>query len=116
MIPTPPEKYQPLQSFVVRAGGTRVAMHGAVRRRLVEMAVEEFPADAAADQIEPVLRARLRRRVRDQYGSVIGMILIGVLVELIVKAVIAWWQQHHSHQVLMLGWQRQYRAQANSNL
>lgn len=111
-----PAKYESLKTYVSRAGGIRLATHPALRDRLVEWAVEEFPADAPPDRMAEVLSARLRLRARDQYGSVIAAILISVLAQLIVKAIIEWWKRRQAHQVLMLGWQEQCRAQKNSDL
>ena len=95
---------RPLKDYVARKGGARLAMHGGVRDRLVEMAVEEFPLDAPVDMKEEVLRARLRVRVRKEYGSVVAMILIGVLVNVITRLVLEWWFNRNSHRVLMEGW------------
>lgn len=106
--------YQPLKDFVIRRGGMRLAMHGGVRDRLVEMAVEEFPIDAPDDQKVEVLAARLRLRAREQYGSVIAMLLIGVLVQLITKLIVEWWKKNHSHKVLIYGWKR--NAKKNSDV
>lgn len=111
-----PPKYESLKTYVRRAGGIRLSTHPALRDKLVEWAVEEFPTDATPDRMEEVLTARLRLRVRDQYGSVIAAILISVLAQLIVKAIIAWWQKRHAHQVLMVGWQEQARAEKNPDL
>jgi hypothetical protein len=47
---------------------------------------------------------------------VIAAILISVLAQLIVKAIIAWWQKRHAHQVLMVGWQEQARAEKTTDL
>ena len=111
-----PAKYESLKKYVARAGGIRLSTHPALRDRLVEWAVEEFPADAPPDRMEEVLAARLRIRARDQYGSVIAAILISVLAQLIVKAIVEWWKRRQAHQVLVIGWQEQYRAQKNPDL
>lgn len=109
--------YSPLQRYVSRVGGMRVSMHGGLRERLVEMCVEEFPTDAPPDKIEAVLLARVRARAKTQYSSVVAFLLISVLAQLIVRAVIAWWSQHHSHQVLLYGWQQEARrAKANPDV
>ena len=97
-------QYRPLKDYVARKGGARLAMHGGVRDRLVEMAVEEFPLDAPVDMKEEVLRARLRVRVRKEYGSIIATILIGVMINVIVKLITEWWFSRNSHRVLMEGW------------
>ena len=99
-------QYRPLKTFVARKGGIRLAMHGGLRDQLVEMAVAEFPLDADDDKKLEVLAARLKQRCRQQYGSVVAMILIGVLINLISRIVVEWWKNHHSHRVLMYGWQR----------
>jgi hypothetical protein len=54
--------------------------------------------------------------VRDQYGSVIAAILISVLAQLIVKAIVEWWKRRNAHQILMIGWQEQARAEKNTDL
>lgn len=97
-------QYRPLKDFVSRKGGARLAMHGGIRDRLVDLAVEEFPFDAPFDRKEEVLRARLRIRVRKEYSSVAAMILIGVLVNVITRLVLEWWFNRSSHRVLMEGW------------
>jgi hypothetical protein len=112
----PAIKYESLKTYVKRAGGIRLSTHPALRDKLIEWSVEEFPTDAPPDRMEEVLSARLRLRVRDQYGSVIAALLISVLAQLIVKAIIAWWQKRHAHQVLMVGWQEQSRAEKNPDL
>jgi hypothetical protein len=105
--------YRPLKEYVARRGGTRLALHGNLRDRLVEWAVEEFPTDCPADKAEEVLRARLRVRVRKQYGSVMAMILIGVLVNVITRLILEWWFEKRSHRVLMEGWHLNAVASAN---
>ena len=98
-------QYRPLKDFVARKGGTRLAMHGGIRDRLVDMAVEEFPVDAPPDLKEEVLRARMRVRVRKEYGSIIATILIGVMINVIVRIVTEWWFSRTTHRVLIQGWQ-----------
>jgi hypothetical protein len=105
--------YRPLKDFVARKGGNRLALHGSLRDKLVEWAVEEFPVDCSADRAEEVLKARLKVRIRRQYGSVMAMILIGVLVNVITRLVLEWWFERRSHRVLMEGWQRNALAAAN---
>ena len=34
----------------------------------------------------------------------------------IVKAIVAWWNKRHAHQVLMVGWQEQARAKKNPDV
>lgn len=109
-------RYEPLKKFVMRSGGIRLSAHPALRDQLVEWAVEEFPVDADPSRVAEVLTARLRIRAREQFGSVIASILIWVLVQLIVKAVVAWWNKNHAHRVLMAGWGVQARAQKNPDL
>ena len=111
-----PQTYEPLKKFVARAGGIRLSMHPALRDQLVEWAVEDFPADAPPERMQEVLSARLRLRARDKYGSVIAAILISILAQLIVKAIVAWWNKRHAHQVLMVGWQEQARAKKNPDV
>ena len=111
-----PPRYEALKTYVRRAGGIRLATHPALRDKLIEWAVEEFPTDAPLERMEDVLSARLRLRVRDQYGSVIAAILISVLAQLIVKAIVEWWKRRNAHQILMIGWQEQARAEKNPDL
>ena len=111
-----PAKYESLKTYVTRAGGIRLSAHPSLRDRLVEWSVEEFPTDAPPERMAEVLSARLRLRARDQYGSVIAAILISVLAQLIVKAIIEWWKRRQAHQVLMIGWQEQARAEKNPDL
>jgi hypothetical protein len=82
---------------------TLVNKHPVTDKTLAE--VEEFPLDAPDDQKEEVLAARLLVRGREKYGSIILSILLGVMVQLIVHWIVEWWKKHHSHQVLMEGWQ-----------
>ena len=110
------DAYDSLKKYVSRAGGIRLSTHPALRDQLVEWAVEEFPADAPPERMEEVLAARLRLRARDKYGSVIAAILISILAQLIVKAIVAWWNKRHAHRVLMVGWQEQARAKKNPDL
>ena len=105
--------YRPLKEYVARRGGTRLALHGDLRDRLVEWAVEEFPTDCPPDKAEEVLRARLKVRIRKQYGSVMAMILIGVLVNVITRLILEWWFEKKSHRVLMEGWKLNALAAAN---
>lgn len=109
-------RYEPLKKFVMRSGGVRLSAHPSLRDQLVDWAVEEFPVDAEPERVAEVLAARLRIRAREQYGSVLASILIWVLVQLIVKAVVSWWNKNHSHRVLMAGWGVQARAEKNPDL
>jgi hypothetical protein len=97
-------QYGPLKRFVEKRGGVRVSMHPRLRDRIVEIAVEEFPADAEPVHVEEVLKARVNRRVKQKYGSIMAMIMIGVLVNIIVKLIVEWWFSRVSHRVLMQGW------------
>jgi hypothetical protein len=87
-------------------------MHPRLRDRIVEIAVEEFPADAEPVHVEDVLKARVNRRVKQKYGSIMATILIGVLVNIIVKLIVEWWLSHMSHRVLMKGWHKNAMAAA----
>jgi hypothetical protein len=111
-----PPRYEALKTYVRRTGGIRLATHPALRDKLIEWAVEEYPTDAPPERMEEVLTARLRLRVRDQYGSVIAAILISVLAQLIVKAIVEWWKRRNAHQILMAGWQEQARAEKTTDL
>lgn len=104
------EKYGSLKRFAAEKCGRRGQIHRGIRDRMVEIAVEEFPADAPDDRVLEVLQARLRLRVKQEYGSVVAILLISVLANLIARAVWEWWKKNHSHKVLMRGWQEQARA------
>lgn len=111
-MPVGDVRYPALKKAVEKRGGLRLAMHGGIRDQLVEMAVEEFPCDCSADRIEEVLRARMRIRAREKYGSVLAAFLVSVLINAIVKLIVDWWREKHSHRILMEGW----CAQANPNV
>jgi hypothetical protein len=98
--------YTPLKSYVTKRGGLRLAAHSRIRDRLIEMAVEEWPANCDPDKLCDVLKARMSIRVRKEYGSVLAMFLISVLVNAIAKLVVEWWFSRDSHRVLMLGWRQ----------
>ena len=70
------EKYQSLKDFVESRCGARGGFHRGIRNRLTEIAVEEFPSDAADDKCLEVLTARMRVRIRKEYGSVVAMLII----------------------------------------
>lgn len=109
-------RYEPLKKYVTRAGGVRLSSHPRLRDQIIDWAVEDFPVDAEPERKAEVLAARLRIRAREKYGSIVATVLIWVLVQLIVKAVVAWWERAHAHRVLMVGWQEQARAQKDSDL
>jgi hypothetical protein len=100
----PDQAYSSLKRFVADRGGIRLSMHGGVRDRLVEMAVEEWPQDCEPARLKDVLRAKMAIRIRREYGSVIATILLSVLLNAIVKLVIEWWFSRQSHRILMAGW------------
>lgn len=104
--------YEPLRRFVRDRCGPRLAMHGGLRDQIVEWAVADFPVEADDDEKTEILRSRLHARAKEKYGSIIAMLIIGVLVNLITKAIMEWWKKHHSHQVLMAGW----HAETNTDL
>lgn len=104
------EKYRSLKDFVESRCGARGGFHRGIRNRLTEIAVEEFPSDAADDKMLEVLTARMRGRIRKEYGSVVAMLIISVLANLIARAVWEWWKNHRSHRVSMIGWQEEARA------
>ena len=96
--------YSPLKEFVSRKGGTRLYMHGKLVDSLVDIAVREFPADAPDGRMAEVLAARMRIRAREKYGSIIAMLLVGILINVISKLIVEWWNNRKSHRVLMQGW------------
>jgi len=96
--------YAPLKEFVARRGGTRLYMHGKLVASLVDIAVSEFPTDAPDDRIAEVLAARMKLKAREKYGSIIAMLLVGVLINVISKLIVEWWNNRKSHRVLMQGW------------
>lgn len=106
--------YSPLKTFVERRGGMRLAVRGALRDRLVEMAVEEFPSFCPIDRLEEVLGARMRIRVRENYGSIVATFLISVLVNWIAHLVVEWFKERHSHRMLMEGWIAKARPDLSS--
>jgi hypothetical protein len=106
------EKYRSLKDFVEARCGARGGFHRGIRNRLTEIAVEEFPADAADDKMLEVLTARMRVRIRKEYGSVVAMLIISVLANLIARAVWEWFKNHRAHRVSMIGWQEESRAEA----
>lgn len=107
----PDASYTPLRQYIRRHGGLRLSAAGAMRERLVAMAVEECPVDADDDVGAEVLAARMRIRLRSQYGSVVALLAISVLANLIARLVWRWYVERHSHRVLIHGWQR--RAKEN---
>lgn len=110
----PVSNYSPLKNWVDQKGGIRLSANARVRDRLVEWAVEEFPLDADPEHGAEVLAARLRLRVRKQHGSLIGMAILSILANLVARLVWEWWQNRHSHRVLLEGWQA--RAKENPDL
>lgn len=106
------EKYDSLKRYVESRAGVRSKFHRGARDRLVEIAVEEFPSDAADDKVLEVLTARMRVRIRQEYGSVVAMLLISVLANLVARAVWEWWKKRRSHQILIGGWQEEARRAA----
>lgn len=98
--------YAPLKAYVSKRGGLRLAAHGKLRDRLVDMAIEEWPDTCDSSMLCDVLKARMRIRVRKEYGSILAMFVISVLVNAIAKIVVEWWFSRDSHRVLMMGWHR----------
>lgn len=96
--------YSSLKEFVSRRGGTRLYMHGKLVDSLVDIAVREFPADAPSERMTEVLAARMRLRAKEKYGSIIAMLLVGILINVISKLIVEWWNNRKSHRVLMQGW------------
>lgn len=96
--------YASLKEFVAKRGGTRLYMHGKLVGSLVDIAVSEFPTDAPDDKMVEVLAARMRIKAREKYGSIIAMIIVGVLVSVISKLIVEWWNKRKAHRVLMQGW------------
>jgi hypothetical protein len=96
--------YSPLKEFVSRKGGTRLYMHGKLVDSLVDIAVREFPADAPSDRMAEVLAARMKIKAREKYGSIIAMLVVGILINVISKLIVEWWNNRKSHRVLMQGW------------
>lgn len=113
-VPASDAQYRSLKSFVAKKGGYRLAMHGNMRDRLIEMIVEEWPVGCPPERLEEVLRAKMSLRIKKRYGSVLAMFLIGVLVNALVKIIIEWWFAREAHRVLMVGWNQ--NAQQNPNL
>jgi hypothetical protein len=103
-LPISDAHYRPLKSFVAKRGGLRLGMHGALRDRIVEMVVEDWPVGCPADRLEEVVRARVSVRVRQKYGSIVAMFLLSIAINAIVKIIIEWWFAREAHRVLMVGW------------
>jgi hypothetical protein len=97
-------QYHALKSFVARKSDMRLAMHGRLRDRIVDIIVEEWPIGCRPEHLDEVLKAKVSRRVREKYGSVVAMFLISILVNALVRIVIEWWFAREAHRVLMVGW------------
>lgn len=106
-------QYRALKSFAAKRGGYRMAIHGAMRDRVVEMIVEEWPVGCHPDKIEEVLRARLSIKIKERYGSILAMFLVGVLVNVLVRIALEWWLSRESHRVLMAGWNQNAKQNPN---
>jgi hypothetical protein len=96
--------YRPLKDYVRRRGGIRLSMHGGLRERVVEEIVAAWPVGCPVEHLEDVVRARISIKVREKYGSVIAVILLSAFINVIVRLVVDWWLERHSHRVLMQGW------------
>ena len=102
--------YSPLKKYVCREGGVRLSMHGPLRDKFVEWAVEEFPVDAPEDKVAEVLTARLRIRAREKYGSVLLAIVMGVVIQLVVNAIVRWIESRRANRALMIAWATRAKA------
>jgi len=76
----------------------------AMRDRMIEAIVEEWPVGCPPDRVEEVVTARMKIRLREQYGSIVAMFLLSILVNALVKLIVEWWFDRESHRVLMVGW------------
>lgn len=103
-MPASDASYRPLKAFVALNGGVRLAMHGGLRDRLVELAVENWPVNCEPARLRDVVAAKLRIAIRNRYGSILATFLISVLVQAIARLVVEWWLSRSSHRVLMVGW------------
>lgn len=103
-LPMADAKYRPLKSFVAARGGLRLALHGGLRDRLVEIIVEEWPLACPIEHLDEVVRAKVARRVRERYSGVLATFVLSVLVNALVRLVIEWWFDRPAHRVLMQGW------------
>jgi len=99
-------KFSPLKAWVLRRAPMRVSLHGALRDRLVEHIVEDWPAGCPPDRIEEVVRARMAVRLREQYGSVIAVFILSALANILIRLVVEWWFAHEANRVLMAEWSR----------
>lgn len=99
--------YRPLKAYCVQKGGSRLRMHGALRDKMIEAIVEEWPVGCPQDRMEEVITARMKVRMREQYGFVIASFLLAILVAALIKLALDWWFARESHRVLMVGWARQ---------
>jgi hypothetical protein len=113
-VPVADAQYNSLKSFVARKSDMRLAMHGRLRDRLVDIIVEEWPVGCRPEHLEEVIRAKVCLRVREKYGAVVAMFLISILVNALVRIVIEWWFAREAHRVLLTGWAA--NAQKNPNV
>lgn len=97
-------KFAPLKAWILRRAPMRVSLHGALRDRLVEQIVEDWPTGCPPDRIEEVAQARMQVRLRDRYGSVIAVFVISALANILIRLVVEWWFSHQANRVLMAEW------------
>ncbi len=98
------EKYGPLKGHILRRAPMRLALHGPLRDRLVEMVVEEWPTGCEPGRLEEVLRARVSVRLRQKYGSVMAIILLSALANLVIRLIVEWWFSADVHRVMIADW------------
>lgn len=98
--------YRPLKSYIESKGDSRLRLHSALRDRIVDAIVCEWPVGCPVDRIEEVLAARMMVRLRAQYGSVSAKLMMAVTVGHVIKLTCDWWYAKRSHRELMDGWTR----------
>jgi tetrahydromethanopterin S-methyltransferase subunit E len=85
--------------------------------RLVRRVVRKWPAVAISqarpdsygvmlEQVSASIERSERQNVR--MGIILSLVL-GVLIQEIVKAVLAWWMKSASHRISLVGWQTEMR-------
>lgn len=91
----------------IMASDTRLTDHPTVARRCIALVVELYDPD------ELVSEARMRKKVRRRYiekHGFIEMIIIGIIVQLLVKAIMAWINNRKDSRHFMRFWQHDLLA------
>lgn len=88
-----------------------LADHPLIARRCIALMVRDY--DAMKGLTPKQQRKRLRRLYGEEFGF-IELIIIGIIVQLIVKAIVAWWNNREASEVdaLVAGWVIELRGAA----